>query len=176
MCQVKFGLSSYNPRYTIVCTMSLGSLTVGWCMMTTATHPWKIGLYLTAIAPISWISTTPISTSHTTSRLRMGFSRSAIMYSVAIWSFVIHDSQDFSESLQKVWNNYSSRSNSIFCKQVPKGNQLYSVIKSPDCWVWWPLLNIQNIYFELAHRHIQLKYLAHWTQWSCDLITKYKWL
>ena len=118
MCQVKFGLSSYNPRYTIVCTMSLGSLTVGWCM-TTATHPWKKGLYLTAtvismtISTTPTMSTTPMSTSHTTFRLRMGFSRSGIMHSVAIWSFVIHDSQDFSESLQKVWNNYSNRSKVI---------------------------------------------------------------
>ena len=157
MCQVKFGLSSYNPRYTIVCTMSLGSLTVGWCM-TTATHPWKIGLYLTATVISMTISTTPISTYHTISMLRMGFSRSGIMHSVAIWSFVIHDSQDFSESLQKVWNNCSSRSNLIFCKQVPKGNQLYSVIKSPDCWVWWPWIFKIYIfcyfYFEIVHRHI----------------------
>ena len=111
-------VSPVTISVTLVCTMSLGSLTVGWCMMTTATHPWKIGLFWTAMANTP---TTPITTSPTTFILRIGFSRSGIMHSVAIWSFVIHDSQDFSESLQKVWNNYSSRSNLIFCKQVPKG-------------------------------------------------------
>ena len=154
MCQVKFGLSSYNPRYTIVCTMSLGSLTVGWCM-TTATHPWKIGLYLTATAPTS---TTPILTSHTTFRLRMGFSRSGIMHSVAIWSFVIHDSQDFSESLQKVWNNYSSWSNLIFCKQgivscIPLLN--HQIAGFGGLFWIFKIYILCYFYFEIAHRHIQ---------------------
>ena len=175
-------VSPVTISVTLVCTMFLGTLTVGWCMMTAATHPSKIGLYLTGTATVS---TNPTSTTSTItpSTLRMGFSRSGIMHSVAIWSFVIHDSQDFSESLQKVWNNYSSRSNLIFCKQVPKGivgciPLLNHQIAGFDGLFWiFKIYIFCYFYFEIAaHRHIQFKYLAHRTQWSCDFITKYKWL